>query len=271
LYKIFIMRTAIVTGAYGAIGIAIAGGFAEAGYAVTMVGRDKAKLEKAASVLAETSGSQNIRIAPVDLGNGDEISNFAENFTGNLHVLVNNAATAPPRRLVTQEGIEMQFGVNVLAYYRMIVHFSPKMPAGADARIVNVASYWAGGLEPKDLEFKRRRYDSDAAYRQSKQADRMLTAAFAERLKPLDIMVNACHPGDVNSKLSNDLGFGGHESPAEGAATPLWVSLSPSVKGITGRYFEQRRETVCPFMADKPSVELLFNLCGAYDDKRKSI
>jgi len=39
------------------------------------------------------------------------------------------------------------------------------------------------GLEFDDLEFKRRRYDNDEAYRQSKQADRMLTvAALYERL-----------------------------------------------------------------------------------------
>jgi len=38
----------------------------------------------------------------------------------------------------------------------------------------------------------------------------MLSAAFSEKLEPFHIAVNACHPGDVNSTLSNDLGFGGH-------------------------------------------------------------
>ena len=113
-----------------------------------------------------------------------EIKTFAEGWTGGLDILVNNAATAPRPRITTPDGVEMQFAVNVLGYYRMITHFAPKMAGSSDPRIVNVASYWAGGLDLSDLEFKRRRYDNDSAYRQSKQADRMLTAAFAERLKP---------------------------------------------------------------------------------------
>jgi len=93
-----------------------------------------------------------------------------------------------------------------------------------------VASYWAGDLDIDDLEFKHRPYSNGAAYRQSKQANRMLTVAFAERLAEHRISVNACHPGDVNSNLSNDLGFGGHESPGEGNedADPARVEVSNS-------------------------------------------
>jgi NAD(P)-dependent dehydrogenase (short-subunit alcohol dehydrogenase family) len=92
---------------------------------------------------------------------------------------------------------------------------------------VNVASYWAGGLDLGDLEFKRRPYDNDQAYRQSKQADRMLSVAFAERLREHRVWVNACHPGDVRSRLSANLGFGGHETPEQGAATPVWLATAP--------------------------------------------
>jgi len=261
------MRTAIVTGAYGAIGLAISEGLLRAGLHVTLVGRDPAKLEKAAARLAGTVARENIRTAVVDLGDPADIVQFAEGWKGPLDILINNAATAPPRRQVASGGIEMQFAVNVLGYFRMIVGFAPKMAAGKEPRIVNVASYWAGGLDPEDLEFKRRRYDSDAAYRQSKQANRMLTAVFSQKLSPQGITVNACHPGDVNSKLSNDLGFGGHESPAQGAATPLWLALSEDVKGITGKYFEHLEMTDCLFMKDKPASEALYRICSSYDNK----
>ena len=46
----------------------------------------------------------------------------------------------------------------------------------------------------------------------------MLTVAFAEKLNAFNITVVSCHPGDVNSKLSNDLGFGGHASFGQGGA-----------------------------------------------------
>ena len=130
--------------------------------------------------------------------------------------------------------------------------------------MVNVASYWAGGLDLHDLEFKRRAYHNDAAYRQSKQANRMLTVAFAERLAPEGVTVNACHPGDVNSLLSNNLGFGGHQSPDEGAETPVWLATSAVGEGITGRYFEQKREVACRFGQDRGAVEALYAACECY-------
>jgi NAD(P)-dependent dehydrogenase (short-subunit alcohol dehydrogenase family) len=263
------MKRAIVTGAYGAIGLAIAEGLLRSGAQVTLFGRELSKLEKAAAHLSGTAPKKNIRTAAVDLGDRNAIEGFVEGWTGGLDLLVNNAATAPPRRQVTSEGIEIQFAVNVLAYFRLISGLAPKMSPGTGARIVNVASYWAGGLDLGDLEFNRRRYDSDAAYRQSKQANRMLSAAFAEELRTMGITVNACHPGDVNSKLSNSLGFGGHETPAQGAATPLWLALSDDVKGTTGKYFEHMQETADPFVKDKAAVDALFKMCASYDTKIK--
>jgi NAD(P)-dependent dehydrogenase (short-subunit alcohol dehydrogenase family) len=142
--------------------------------------------------------------------------------------------------------------------------FTAHLKAGAPSRIVNVASYWAGGLDLSDLEFKRRQYDNDTAYRQSKQANRMLTVALAGRLAPLNIAVNACHPGDVNSALSNSMGFGGHETPDQGAATPVWLATSSEIEGITGKYFEHRREQVCSFSRDVKTIEKLYEICSGY-------
>lgn len=111
------------------------------------------------------------------------------------------------------------------------------------AQIVNVASYWASDLDLDDLEFKRHCYHNGTAYRQPKQANRMLTAAIAEQLQPFNITVNACHSGNVNSQLSNNLGFGGHESSDEGAETSVWLATSPEGQEKTGAYFEHRQQT----------------------------
>lgn len=159
----------------------------------------------------------------------------------------------------------MQFAVNVLSYFRMINAFSGLMKSASDPRIVNVASYWAGGLDLDDPEFIRRNYNNDSAYRQSKQADRMLTVAFAEKLKSNGIIVNSCHPGDVNSRLSNDLGFGGHESPEKGADTPVWLATKEEAMHFTGRYFEHRKEVSCEFSANRQKIEKLYKICEGYD------
>ncbi len=158
----------------------------------------------------------------------------------------------------------MQFATNVLGYFWMTRLFSEHLTASAPARVINVASYWAGDLDLNDLEFKRRRYSNDTAYRQSKQANRMLTVAFATRLQSDNVTVNACHPGDVNSQLSNDLGFGGQTSPDDGADTPVWLATDPSVQPTTGQYFEQRHAVRCRFGEDTAAVEALYTACSTY-------
>lgn len=259
------MKTAIVTGAYGAIGKAIAAGIASSPeFSVIMVGRDPAKLISAVQEVKKQTGNPHVVEGLLDLSRKSDIEAFASTISAPVFLLVNNASTTPRRRLENDEGIEMQWAVNVLAYYHMINAFTPHLAVAGGARIVNVASYWAGDMDLSDPEFKRRHYHNDTAYRQSKQANRMLTRAFAERLSDKNITVNACHPGDVNSKLSNNLGYGGHETPEQGADTPVWLAVSDQVQGITGTYFEHRRESFCGFMKDKTGVDKLFDLCSKY-------
>ena len=258
-------KLAIVTGANGAIGKAIARQLAAKGdYYVLMVVRNEEKAQKAMEEIRRQTGSDAISYAIVDLSVKKQVYEFASTTVKPVNVLVNNAAFTPRRRMETPDGIEMQFAANVLGYFWMIDAFTAHLKSGAPSRVVNVASYWAGELDLSDLEFKRRIYNNDTAYRQSKQADRMLTVAYASRLAPYRITVNACHPGDVNSALSNSMGFGGHESPDQGAATPVWLATSPDVSALTGKYFEHKREQTCSFSRDIEAIERLFGICANY-------
>lgn len=256
--------TALVTGATGVIGQAIAERLARQGYRLVLLGRDAAKGEAAVAAIARRTGNRPMRLECVDLGRSAAIAALAARWEGPLHVLVNNAAVAPREREETPEGIERQFATNVLGYFWMIQAFSARLSASAPARVVNVASYWAGGLDLRDLQFIRRRYDNDAAYRQSKQADRMLTVAFAERLAGAGVTVNACHPGDVVSTLSGSLGFGGHETPEQAALTPAWLATEAVGAIQTGKYFERQRTVPCRFGADRAGVEALYRACEGF-------
>jgi NAD(P)-dependent dehydrogenase (short-subunit alcohol dehydrogenase family) len=142
--------------------------------------------------------------------------------------------------------------------------FERALRAAAPGRVVNVASYWAGDLDLTDLQFQRRPYNNDTAYRQSKQADRMLTAAFAKRWPPAAITVNSCHPGDANSTLSNSLGYGGSDSPEQAADTPVWLATDPSLAGVTGHYFAHRRAQTCEFSQDAKAVAALDQICSKF-------
>jgi NAD(P)-dependent dehydrogenase (short-subunit alcohol dehydrogenase family) len=258
-------HVALVTGATGAIGQAIARQLAEReSYEVVLACRHEGKAKQAVAEIQRATGNSNVRYELVDVSRNSSIQTLVGRWQGSLQILINNAAASPRQRQETPEGIEVQFATNVLGYFWMTQLFSDHLKASAPARVINVASYWAGDLDLKDLEFKRRRYDNGTAYRQSKQANRMLTVAFAQRLKPYTITVNACHPGDVNSRLSNDLGFGGHTSPDDGADTPVWLATDPVGQRETGKYFEQRHETRCKFGEDTAAVEALYAACLTY-------
>ena len=257
-------RTAIVTGAYGAIGKSIAEGVASAGYNLVMVGRNEAALLQCRDELVRSTGNHDISYRVVDLSRKQQVEEFSLSWDGPLHILINNAAATPRSRLETPEGIEMQFATNVLGYLWMALFFRDHMAGLDDARVVNVASYWAGDMDMNDLEFRVRRYNNDTAYRQSKQANRMLTRALVPVLGEKGIFVLAAHPGDVNSRLSNNLGYGGWESPEQGASTPLFCALDPSLKGVSGKYFEHKKEVSCPFAADQEAVKRLLKICMGY-------
>ena len=258
------IKTALISGATGVIGRAIACQLAQEGHRVIIAARSEEKARKTVAEIINSTGNSQVEYRVCDLSRRAEIYKLAEDWRGPLHILVNNAAISPRSRQETPEGIEKQFATNVLGYFWMMDAFCAVLESFAPARVVNVASYWAGGLDLSDPEFKRRKYDNNQAYRQSKQADRMLTTAFARRMRCERVTVNACHPGDVRSQLSSDLGFGGSETPDQGAETPVFLALSPTLEGISGRYFEHNHEVRCSFSQNHQAVEELYELCSRY-------
>lgn len=103
-----------------------------------------------------------------DVSNEEDVKSLSNQLKDTpIDVLINNAAITPTSRQETSAGIEMQWATNVLAYHWMIKEFIPNLlsSSSAPARIVNVASFYAGELDLDDVEFKTRPYDNDAAYR----------------------------------------------------------------------------------------------------------
>ena len=258
------MKTAIVTGAYGAIGTEISKGLVDHGFFTMLVGRNIEKLRSMQSMFQEGKNIPTCSIHVVDLSSKKAIFDFASSVNQKIDVLINNAATAPVRRTESDDGTEMQWATNVLSYFWMSMALKGQLLQAEKPLIINVASYWAGGLDLDDPEFKNRRYDNDQAYRQSKQADRMLTYGLAEKFKgKIDLV--ACHPGDANSKLSNDLGFGGSESARKAAEMPLSLAIDkPGLSVTSGAYYAHGRMANCQFRSDREGIKRLLEICERY-------
>lgn len=259
------MKKAIVTGATGAIGAAIARLLAEkSDMHVLLACRNESKGNDLANRIKEQTGNHQVEVALVDVSRKLEIDELADGMEGAIDILINNAAVTPRQRRETGEGIELQWATNVLGYNWMTDALTPHLSKSDAGRIVNVASHWAGGLRLDDPEFRTRRYDNNAAYRQSKQANRMLSVAYAKKLADNGITVNSCHPGNVRSTLSTNLGFGGHESPEQGAATPVHLATSADVAGETGGFYSDSRRVRCAFSDDAKAIDELVTLCRSY-------
>lgn len=259
------MTVFLVTGATGVIGEAIARQIAAApAHELVLLARDEDKAKRTVADLRRRTGNEHIRHVLADLSRRKSIQAVADAWQGPLHVLVNNAGTTPKHREETPEGIERTFATNVLGYLWTAEAFRPHLERSAPSRVVNVASYWAGNLDLEDLEFHRRPYDNHTAYRQSKQANRMLTVAQATSLTDAGIRINACHPGDVRSTLSANLGFAGSDTPERAARMPAMLALGKVGATSSGRYFEYGREVSCPFARDRAGIDALYETCRRF-------
>ena len=96
-----------------------------------------------------------------------------------------------------------------------------------------------------------RGYGAFKAYAQSKLANILFTRELARRLEGTGVTANALHPGFVGSNLGHQPGALGRlgnlfattfgKSPAQGAATSLYLARAPEVSDVTGGYFIDAR------------------------------
>lgn len=263
-------RTALVTGGSSGIGKEIARGLSRLGATVVLTSRDAARAEAAAVEIAADGGPGEALAMSLDVADPDSVAAFARAFRARhpeLHVLVNNAGAWFTERKLSPGGHELTLATNVLGPFLVAEALLDSLRAAGDARIVNVVSAFAGNYDAGDLEFSRRRFSGFKAYAQSKQALRMLTWGLADRLAGTGVTVNAAAPGFVRTGFNrNARGFTAFMigisaklfavSPQRGAETPLWVATAPELEGITGRYFDGRKEKDGKFHDPEAIAEL---------------
>ena len=91
-------RLALVTGATGAIGKAIALQIAlQPGYRLVLLCRDAQRADEVASEITKLSGNKRVSHEFVDLSSKDSIQMLAQGLKEPVHVLVNTAAAVPRR------------------------------------------------------------------------------------------------------------------------------------------------------------------------------
>jgi NAD(P)-dependent dehydrogenase (short-subunit alcohol dehydrogenase family) len=253
-------KLCVVTGANSGIGKQIAENLAALGGHVVMACRNEGRGREALSDIASRVGAERLELMSLDQSLQSSIREFVAAFRAKherLDVLVNNAGIYPAERVVGPEGIETTWATNTMGYFVLTNALVETLEASAPSRVVFVASAAAGGLALDDLQWTRRKFGGIKAYKQSKQANRMLSWVLAEKLQDRGVTVNTVHPGGVSTGISRHqkglwgalvkLAFWTQKSVADGADTATWVAASPELDGITGKFWADRRERSCEF------------------------
>jgi NAD(P)-dependent dehydrogenase (short-subunit alcohol dehydrogenase family) len=248
----------IVTGGASGIGTETARVLARAGAEITLAVRDvKAGLAVAEGIAHETVGHP-VHVRRLDLADQASVRSFVAEWTGPLHVLVNNAGVMALQELTrTPEGWEMQFATNFLGHFALTLGLHRALAAAGGARIVSVSSS-AHLMAPVifgDPHFDFLAYTPFSAYGQSKTANVLLAVEATRRWSTDGIFANALHPGAIATNLQRHTG--GMKTPPErrktipeGAATSVLLAASPLLEGIGGRFFEDCNEA--PVVTRRP-------------------
>lgn len=252
-------RRAVVTGGASGLGISTARALALAGADVTLAVRDMAAGNDVARKITEETGNTNVRAAQLDLLDPSSIRAFVQNWSGPLHILVNNAGimATPPGR--TPEGWDLQFATNHIGHFMLTNGLHEALRAAKGARVVSVSSsgHQFSPVVFEDIHFDRRPFDTWLAYAQSKTANILFAVEANRRWAGDGITVNASAPGHADTSLHRHVDEDRAKRVAElvgsvpipqmktadqGAATAVWVATSPQLEGIGGRYFENCNE-----------------------------
>ena len=212
-------KRALVTGANSGIGYHAALTLARKGAHVMLACRDRQRGADALQRIKSDSPGAAAELVILDLSSLASVRSFAaQEIAQNrpLHILINNAGVmAPPQRLETADGFELQFGTNVLGHFALTGLLMPALElaasesAGANEstdppRIVTIASiaHKGGRLNFDDLQSSKD-YSPRKAYQQSKLANLMLAFELDRRLRAAHsrILSVAAHPGVASTNI----------------------------------------------------------------------
>ena len=237
--------TILVTGATDGLGKRVAQELAAQGNTVLLHGRSSERLEATREEVASLTASGKPGSYLADLSSLDEVRRLAEQVLSQharLDALVNNAGVISQERKESEDGHELTFAVNYLSHFLLTCLLLPLLRDSAPSRIVNVASAGQSPIDFSNLMLERG-YDAMRAYTQSKLAQILFTLELAGHLQDSGVTVNALHPASLMDTKMVHSTFGYTMSTVEeGAEAVVRLAVSPEAEGVTGRYFDGKRE-----------------------------
>lgn len=249
-------KTAVVTGASSGLGRATALMLAQLGADVVGLGRNA---EKGRSLIAEAKAGDvtgTIRFYAADLSRMSEVrkasADIAKQFPV-IDILVNNAGGLFGTRILTADGLEMNFALNHLAPFLMTSLLRPNLLKSGAGKVITLTSeaHERASIDFDDLQSEA--YEPMRAYGQSKLANILFTYSLAEKAKDTKVSVFALNPGAVSTDIgTRNEGLDAATwdqmtmtalPPKKAARYVADLILSPVYQGQTGLYVSKAEPT----------------------------
>ncbi|XP_041916792.1 retinol dehydrogenase 11-like [Alosa sapidissima] len=248
-------RTALITGANTGIGKETAVDLAGRGARVILACRDMGRANQAADEIRKRSGNGNVVVKQLDLASLQSVRALAADVKASeerLDILINNAGIMMCPKWKTEDGFEMQFGVNHLGHFLLTNSLLDLLKKSAPSRVVNVSSlaHEKGKIHFDDINLDKD-YNPMKSYRQSKLANVLFSQELAKRLEGTGVTVYSLHPGVIRTELGRHLWptialwkrlffqplilF--IKSPWEGAQTSIYCAVDESLQNTSGLYY----------------------------------
>lgn len=188
-------KVAIVTGASGGIGAAVAERLAKDGFTVVVNYAGNAASAEALVARIEAAGGRAVA-AQADITNVEAVRRMfdsAEAAFGGVDVLINNAGIMTLANIADSDDalFERQIAVNLRGTFNTLREAARRLRDGG--RIVNFSSSVTGLLQP-----------GYGVYAATKAAVEAMTSVLAKELRGRNITVNAIAPGPTATKLFLD-------------------------------------------------------------------
>jgi NAD(P)-dependent dehydrogenase (short-subunit alcohol dehydrogenase family) len=254
-------KTAVVTGANGGLGLETARALAAAGARVIIAARDPDKTAAAVADVRRSQPKATLDVVPLDLASLASVRNAAARILAahdRLDILVNNAGVMAVPERQTEDGFEMQFGVNHLGHFALTALLLPALLRAERARVVSVTStaHHMGRAIDASNPHLRGKYGPWKAYGQSKLANFHFAIGLQRRFDVAGTNASSllAHPGLSNTELQavsvRESGGGASQrffhvlagrtgmTPAEGALPQLRAATDPAARG--GEFYAPR-------------------------------
>ncbi|MCO4744818.1 MAG: SDR family NAD(P)-dependent oxidoreductase [Proteobacteria bacterium] len=282
------MKTIVITGATGGIGLHSAIGLAKTGARVIVTGRNAERGETAVKRIREEAGSDTVELVLGDLSSVAGVDALADELASRLDridVLVNNAGLLANERRVSEDGFEMDFAVNVVAPHRLTHRLLPLLEAAKPARVLNLTGGKASGpFDPSDLQAEKS-FVALPSYTQTKRAMEALAMHSAPELEAKGVYLTVVYPGRASTAMTQAMGpmslpwymrpafpvfsflvqrKDGGASAEKASRSTIYAATTPDLEGVSGAYIDtaSQRGSLHPTVLDAANQALVVEAVG---------